>query len=247
MSALTAFPSVTGGASSSAASGAASSTTTVASQNAEAGERFLKLLITQLQNQDPMNPMDNAQLTTQMAQINTVAGIEKLNDSVNAMSGKLSGLDMSAGLGKLQETLQGLSGQMLQSQTLQGAALVGRQVWLDGNALSVQGGAAQGAFDLAGPADAVSVEVLSPSGHVVGKLDLGAQASGRVPFQWTPPEGTDTQGLRYRVNATSGAASVKATTFAADRVDAVTTGPDGLMLQLSHNGLTAMSRVKSVS
>lgn len=241
MSALTAFPSVTGGASSSAASGTASSASSLASQNAEAGERFLKLLVTQLQNQDPMNPMDNAQLTTQMAQINTVAGIEKLNDSVNAMSGKLSGL------GKLQETMQGLSGQMLQSQTLQGAALVGRQVWLEGNALSVQGGAALGAFDLAGPAEAVSVEILSPSGYVLSKLDLGAQARGRVPFQWTPPEGTGTQGLRYRVSATSGAAPVKSTSFAADRVDAVTTGPDGLMLQLSRNGLTAMSRVKSIS
>lgn len=243
MSSITAFPSITGGASS-AASG---SSNAVASQNAEAGERFLKLLITQLQNQDPMNPMDNAQLTTQMAQINTVAGIEKLNDSVKDMSGKLAGLDMNAGLGKLQETLQGLSGQMLQSQTLQGAALVGRQVWMEGNALSVHDGAAQGAFDLAGPADAVSVEVLSPSGRVLSTLDLGAQARGRVPFQWSPPEGADVQGLRYRVTATSGSASVKSTTFTADRVDAVTTGADGLMLQLSRNGLTPLSRVKSLS
>lgn len=246
MSTISAFPSVTGGASS-AASSAADASATVASQNAESGERFLKLLITQLQNQDPMNPMDNAQLTSQMAQINTVAGIEKLNDSVKAMSGKLSGMDMNAGLGKLQETLQGLSGQMLQSQTVQGAALIGRQVWLEGNALSVENAAAQGAFDLAGPADAVSVEVMSPSGRVLATLDLGAQARGRVPFDWTPPEGADTQGLRYRVSASSGTATVKATTFTADRVDAVTTGPDGLMLQLSRNGLTAMSRVKSLS
>jgi len=243
MSSITAFPSVTGA----TGSTGAGATSSVAAQNAEAGERFLKLLVTQLQNQDPMNPMDNAQLTTQMAQINTVAGIEKLNDSVNAMSGKLSGLDMSTGLGKLQETLQGLSGQMLQSQTLQGAALVGRQVWLEGDALAVQSGTAQGAFDLAGPADAVSVDVLSPAGHVLAKLDLGAQARGRVPFQWSPSEGADAQGLRYRVSAASGTASVKATTFASDRVDAVTAGPDGLLLQLSRGGLTAMSRVKSFS
>jgi flagellar basal-body rod modification protein FlgD len=36
-------------------------------------DRFLKLLVAQLQNQDPMNPMDNAQMTSQMAQINTVS------------------------------------------------------------------------------------------------------------------------------------------------------------------------------
>ena len=44
-----------------------------------AQDRFLKLLVAQMQNQDPLNPMDNAQVTSQMAQINTVSGIEKLN------------------------------------------------------------------------------------------------------------------------------------------------------------------------
>ena len=44
-----------------------------------AADRFLKLLVTQMQNQDPLNPMDNAQITSQMAQISTVSGIEKLN------------------------------------------------------------------------------------------------------------------------------------------------------------------------
>ena len=73
----------------------------VRQENQISGERFMKLLITQLQNQDPLNPMDNAQLTTQMAQINTVAGIEKLNDSITAMSGKLSALDSNASLATL--------------------------------------------------------------------------------------------------------------------------------------------------
>ncbi|HQY08681.1 MAG TPA: flagellar hook capping FlgD N-terminal domain-containing protein, partial [Burkholderiaceae bacterium] len=46
----------------------------------EAADRFLKLLVTQMQNQDPLSPMDNAQVTSQMAQINTVSGIEKVNE-----------------------------------------------------------------------------------------------------------------------------------------------------------------------
>ncbi len=58
-----------------------------------------------MQNQDPMNPMDNAQVTSQMAQINTVTGIEKLNT-----------------------TVAGLNGQFVQMQALQGASLVGRDV-----------------------------------------------------------------------------------------------------------------------
>lgn len=45
----------------------------------EAQDRFLKLLVTQLQTQDPLNPLDNEAVTSQMAQISTVQGIEKLN------------------------------------------------------------------------------------------------------------------------------------------------------------------------
>ena len=239
--------------SSSAAAPAASSgsASSIATSNEESGDRFLKLLVTQLKNQDPMNPMDNAQLTTQMAQINTVAGIEKLNTSMSAMTDKLSkqlaDLNPSAGLGKLEAALQKMSGQFLQSQTLQGAGMVGRQVWTSGNALSVESGKGVGALELAGPADAVTVDVLSPAGHVVGQVDLGAQASGRRTFQWTVPEGMDPSGLTFRVNARSGADAVRATLQSADRVNAVTAGPDGLVLQLSRLGPTPLNNVKAWS
>ena len=234
-----------------APAGSSGSASSIATSNEESGDRFLKLLVTQLKNQDPMNPMDNAQLTTQMAQINTVAGIEKLNTSVGTMTDKLStqlaGLNTSGGLDKLEATLQKMSGQFLQSQTLQGAGMVGRQVWTSGNALSVESGKGAGAFELAGPADAVSVDVLSPAGLVVGQVDLGAQASGRRAFQWTVPEGMDPAGLTFRVNARSGADAVRATLQSADRVNAITAGPDGLVLQLSRLGPTPVNNVKAWS
>ena len=232
-----------------APAGSSGSASSIATSNEESGDRFLKLLVTQLKNQDPMNPMDNAQLTMQMAQINTVAGIEKLNTSMSAMTDKLSkqlaDLNPSAGLGKLEAALQKMSGQFLQSQTLQGAGMVGRQVWTSGNALAVESGKGVGALELAGPADAVSVDVLSPAGHVVGQVDLGAQASGRRAFQWTVPEGMDPSGLTFRVNARSGADAVRATLQSADRVNAVTAGPDGLVLQLSRLGPTPLNTVKA--
>ena len=59
-----------------AASGANS--TAAASSAAGTQDRFLKLLVTQMKNQDPLNPMDNAQVTSQMAQLSTVSGIDKL-------------------------------------------------------------------------------------------------------------------------------------------------------------------------
>lgn len=230
------------------ASSAGSSLSSIAKSNDESGERFLKLLVTQLQNQDPMNPMDNAQLTSQMAQINTVAGIEKLNTAVGTMTDKLSaqlaGIDFTSGFDKLNTTLQGLSGQYLQSQTLQGASMVGRQAWKDGNALAVEGGQGTGAFELAAPADAVTVEMVSPAGRVVGQLDLGARASGRTVFQWPVPEGVDPAGLTFRVNPRAGADAVRVTTQAAERVQAVVAAPEGLMLQLSRSGPTPMSGVR---
>jgi len=112
----------TGGIPSSLTNPASSVTATSAK---EAGERFLKLLVTQLQNQDPMNPVDNAQMTSQMAQISTVSGIEKLN-----------------------VTVEGLTSQFVQMQALQGASLVGKDVILKGDKLSSIDGKAVGAFEL---------------------------------------------------------------------------------------------------
>ena len=59
------------------------SSTTKSKSTTEAMEdRFLTLLMTQIKNQDPLNPLDNAQVTTQLAQINTVNGIERLNQEI---------------------------------------------------------------------------------------------------------------------------------------------------------------------
>ena len=57
-------------------------------------DRFLKLLVAQMNNQDPMSPMDNAQLTSQMAQINTVSGIQELNQSVSKISSQFGAMQM---------------------------------------------------------------------------------------------------------------------------------------------------------
>ena len=56
--------------------------------------QFLKLLTTQLQNQDPSSPMDNMQLTSQLAQISTVEGITNLNTTLQSMSSHM-GLSQS--------------------------------------------------------------------------------------------------------------------------------------------------------
>ena len=192
----------------------------------EAGspDRFLKLLVTQMQNQDPLNPMDNAQITSQMAQINTVNGIEKLNTTVD-----------------------GLNGQFVQMQTLTGASLVGRHVTLKGDRLSIESGQGVGGFDLQGTADHVKVEVLSPAGRVVDTLDLGGQAAGRHSFNWTAANLPDGAPYRFRVVANSGAAVVQTTALMRDRVNAVNTDGTSLVLETQNSGAVPYRDVKAFS
>jgi len=185
-------------------------------------DRFLKLLVAQMQNQDPLSPMDNAQVTSQMAQINTVSGIEKLN-----------------------ATVQSLSGQFMQMQVLQGANLVGRDVIVPGSRLSIIDGVGQGGYQIDAAADSVKVEVLSASGQVLDTLDLGAQGSGMHSFDWAVGK-ADTKGaIGFRVTAKSGAATLPSTSLMRDRVDAVNTGGDALTLELQNSGAVAYSVVKS--
>ena len=177
-----------------------------------AADRFLKLLVAQMQNQDPLNPMDNAQVTSQMAQINTVNGIEKLNTTVRGPEPAVRADAGAAGR---------RAGRPRRDRCRATA-------WSPNDAGLVQGG-----FELASPADSVKVEVLNAGGRVVDTLDLGAEGGGRHGFDWTPPAGVDADaGERFRVVATSGAAAVTATPLMRDRVDAVSTGGDTLTLEL---------------
>lgn len=70
---------------------------------ADLSNQFMTLLVAQMKNQDPTNPMDNNQLTSQLAQFNTAAGVEKLNDSVagvQAMMAQLGSMSASAWVGR---------------------------------------------------------------------------------------------------------------------------------------------------
>ena len=110
-------------------------TTTKSDKSTEASDRFLKLLVTQMQNQDPLNPMDNAQVTSQMAQINTVTGIEKLNTTVSSLNNSFA-----------------------QTQLMQSVGLVGHSVLLEGNKLAVdEEGVARGGFEIGSKATNVVV------------------------------------------------------------------------------------------
>jgi len=188
----------------------------------EAGstDRFLKLLVAQMQNQDPLNPMDNAQVTTQIAQINTVSGIEKLNG-----------------------TVQGLSGQFTQMQALQSAALVGREVVVPGNDLAIKDNVGSGSFELSAAANDVQVEVLNAQGRVIDKISLGAKPAGISDFEWKP---TSTAGAAtFRVTAKADGAPLTPTALVRDTVRSIRTVGNELTLELKNHGNVAYGDVRS--
>ncbi|OGB32250.1 MAG: flagellar biosynthesis protein FlgD [Burkholderiales bacterium RIFCSPLOWO2_12_FULL_61_40] len=179
-------------------------------------DRFLKLLVAQLSNQDPMNPMDNAQMTSQMAQINTVSGIQQVNESIKSLTTQFASMQM-----------------------LQGANMIGHDVLMQSNTLSINAGKAAGVVDLPGYADKVSVQILSPAGKVVDTLNLGAMTAGRHDFTWDASHYTGGANPTFKVTATQGNKSMEVTSLARDTVESI--GTDGTNLTLQLKGRAAVT------
>ena len=124
--------------------------------------QFLTMLVTQLKNQDPTNPMDNSQLTTQLAQINTLSGIEKLNT-----------------------TLGSISGQITTSQSLQSSTLIGHGVMVNGGQILVgKGTTTPFGVELASASTGATATIKDAGGSVINTVDLGALSAGVHTFSW---------------------------------------------------------------
>jgi flagellar basal-body rod modification protein FlgD len=125
-------------------------------------DTFMKLLVKQLQTQDPMNPMDNAQTTSQMAQINTVTGIGKLNETMNQMQSLYAG-----------------------TQVMQAAGLIGKEVLTPGKGFHFDG-ASKADLRVAIPEGAgeVTLSVFDKDGVEVAKLPVNSSAPGLAQLEW---------------------------------------------------------------
>lgn len=193
----------------------------------EAENRFLTLLTAQLKNQDPLNPLDNAQLTSQLAQISTVNGIEKLN-----------------------ATLQTLLSGMTDSQAMQAAALVNHGVLVPGSTLTLgeQGGI--GGFELATGSDDTTVTIKDGNGLVMRTLSLGALDAGVQPFVWDGKTDAGAQAAAgnytYSIAAKNGSTTSTPTALAYGVVQAVTRGAGGMTLEIGTLGAFGIADVKQI-
>lgn len=197
-----------------------------ASEMGATEDRFLKLLVTQLKNQDPLNPLDNAQVTSQMAQLSTVSGIEKLN-----------------------ATLQSLAASYTATQSMQATSMIGHGVLVPGAAINLQSGAAVAGVELAQPADKVVVSIHDASGKVLQQVDIGPQAAGVAAFQWdgATDSGTAADGAyTFSVKATRGTQKVDAGPLAFGQVSAVSPTAQGAVLSIAGLGNVALSDIKQV-
>ena len=200
-----------------------STSTTAATKDTSATDRFLKLLVTQMQNQDPLNPMDNAQVTSQMAQISTVSGIQDLNTTVS-----------------------GLNSQFAQSQALQAASLVGHDITLAGNKMDVSAndGKGLGGFSLDSAATNVKITVSDTSGRVVDTVNLGAAPAGLNGFQWNGA--VSGQNYTFAVSAVADSSVVTSTALMRDHVNAVAIVNNQLTLETTNAGAVPYTSVKAV-
>jgi flagellar basal-body rod modification protein FlgD len=201
-------------------------------------DKFMKLLVTQLKNQDPLNPMDNAAMTSQLAQLSTVTGINKVNT-----------------------TLESLRSDQASSQTLAATNLISKGVLIAGNTLTLNTtkgtdgaadivGAVYG-IDLASPASDIKVEIKDKSGNVVRTIDnTSGSEIGTYSQFW---DGKDDSGkvlpdgvYGFKVTATSAGKKLDdATALSLAAVNSVSTGSGGVKLNTSLGSVT-MADIKQV-
>lgn len=198
-------------------------------------DRFLTLLITQLQNQDPLNPMENDQITSQLAQLSTVQGIQQLND-----------------------TLLALSGQMDMSHSMQAANLIGKPVLVPGSKISLGSDvddptikvATPFGVDLMSGADNVVVTILDSGGSAVREMELDITEAGVYSFEW---DGRDKAGLalpdgayQVEVKASLADAPIAAEALRYGIVDSVAYTTKGLRLDLGLAGDYSLLDIRKI-
>lgn len=223
------------GASAGTSASAGASASASSTKSAEQSDRFLKLLVAQMNNQDPLNPLDNAQVTTQMAQISTVEGIENLNISMQNFLNRNSAVS-----------------------ALEGAGLIGQRVLVNGDSLTlgaspVDGSArtaVPGGYDLTESAALVRVEVLAPTGAVMATQEMRNVEAGVHSFTWDgrTDAGTAAAAGRYQFRVSAGApAELKpVTALQSQSVSAVISGTSGPRIEIGGGNQYSLSDIRAI-
>jgi flagellar basal-body rod modification protein FlgD len=200
----------------------AKATNTLGTSPQELEDNFMRMLVEQMKNQDPLNPADSNQFTSQLAQLNTVKGIETLNAQFTSFASQVGAADF-----------------------LNSAGLVGQNALVPGSTLVFNGTTVAGGASLAANAYNVRVTIQDAAGKTVDELDLGAAGAGNVKFSW---DGTGSDGSKlpaanyqFKIDAiTANGAAIAATSLTTSAVTSVQRSSSGTKLALA-DGRTVSS------
>ena len=194
-------------------------------------DEFFNLMITQLTNQDPLEPLDSSDFLTQVAQFSQLTGILDMARSVELLSSSLAS-----------------------TQALQASTLVGRTVSVPGTRLQIEaaGDTAGGAVVLPVASGDVRVSITTPSGARVRTIEMGALGGGETRFNW---DGRTDSGevappgfYSVRAEAQLDGAPVALETLVDTTVESVTLGRNasGMTLNLKGVGATSVNDVREI-
>jgi flagellar basal-body rod modification protein FlgD len=198
---------------------------------------FLELMITQMENQDPLSPQENSDFIAQLAQFSSVEGLERLNSNFDSFTSSF-----------------------ISNQALQASSLVGRSVSVPSSeAELVEGGIVGGTIELPASTTDMSMNIYNEQGSLVEEIPMGAQSAGNVVFRWdgnrmeingelnswesdTPISSGD---YRFEVIATQNGEPEQLETALTANVNSVTSDASGqLVLNLSGIGAVSINDVK---
>jgi flagellar basal-body rod modification protein FlgD len=182
--------------------------------NEDVENRFLALLVAQMNNQDPLNPLDNAEVTSQMAQIHTVKGIEQLNQTVQMLNGRMQSTESMAALGA-----------------------VGRLALTEGASITLYEGQAAAGFVLPQNVDTLTVKILDAAGNVLHTANLGEQGTGIHTFVW---DGMTDNGqaavnntYKFEIEASANGKKVDVAPLSIGRIDGVIPNQDEVIFDIA--------------
>jgi len=205
MSSLSSLASAAAASTGNPASGAS---TVGASSAQQIQNEFLTLLVTQMKNQDPLNPMDSSQMTSQLAQISTVQGVQDLNTSIQSLLTQMNAL-----------------------QGVDSANLIGRSALVAGSSLTLGPNGAGGGYQLGSAVDSGTITITDASGNVVQQLALPSTAAGVSTFTWdgtTAGGGTAPAGnYTFSISATAGGNPAAVTTLSLGTIQGTSTNASG--------------------
>ncbi len=191
---------------------------------------FMELMIAQMENQSPLDPQDNGEFISQLAEFSSLEEMQKLTAQVESFAT-----------------------QYRSSQALQASAMVGRSVLVPAAEAPLGAdGTISGLVELESSTGALDISIYNGSGELVKKLEMGQQLAGSVSFEW---DGTNEKGEampydRYVIQAQTkqgGDVSQVATLLSAN-VSSVSIAQAGdISLNLNGMGAIALDEVREIN